>query len=80
MSRLAQLQRIFREVFDDDTLRITPETSHGDIEGWDSLAQIKIVSVVESQFDVRLADEEVVGIRSVGDLLAAVERQAGRSP
>lgn len=74
MSRLVQLQRIFREAFDDDALTITPETSQRDLAGWDSVAHIKIVLALESELGVRLAADEVIGIKSVGEFLAAIDR------
>lgn len=77
MERLSAVQRIFRDVFDDDSLVISPETTAADVPGWDSVAQVKLLLTVESEFGVRLATAEVQAIRSVGDMLAAVERHAG---
>jgi len=35
-----QLTDVFRNVFDDDTIVIIPETTADDIEGWDSLSHV----------------------------------------
>lgn len=76
MERLAQVQRIFRDVFDDETLRITPETSQKNLDGWDSVAQVKLVLTIEAELGIRLTTEEVSTVKSVADLLAAIERHA----
>jgi acyl carrier protein len=80
MERLAQVQRVFREVFDDDALLITPETSQQNLEGWDSVAQVKIVLTIESELGIRFATEEVTSARSVADLLAAIGRAVDAEP
>ena len=78
MERLAQVQRIFRDVFDDETLRITPETSQKNLDGWDSVAQVKLVLTIEAELGIRLTTEEVSTTKSVADLLTAIERHAAR--
>src|SRR5579862_4957052 len=39
---LKKLQEVFRDVFEDDELTLTPETSAQDVEGWDSLAHVSL--------------------------------------
>lgn len=68
------LQRIFRDVFDDESLAITPATSPDDVDGWDSVAQVKLVLSVESEFDFRFTTEEVTSIKNVGDFLSAIRK------
>ena len=75
MDALFVVQKVFREVFDDDLLEIGAETTPADIPGWDSIAQIKIVLTVEEQLGVRLDNDDVAAIKGVGDLLSAIARQ-----
>lgn len=44
--------------------------------GLDSLAQLEIASLVEDALGLRLADEDLRSVRTVGDLLALVGRAA----
>jgi acyl carrier protein len=78
MSDLDTLQRIFRDVFDDETLRITRATSAADVDGWDSVAQVKLVLTIEEELSVRFRTEDVSLAKSVGDLLDIVAARRER--
>ena len=73
MDRLALVQRVFRDVFDNEELKLTPAMTQSDVDGWDSVAQVKVLLALESELGIRFETEEVSAIRSVGDLLAAIE-------
>jgi len=77
MSTLAQLQEIFREVFEDDDLVINEATSAADIEEWDSLMHVTLVLEVEGAFKLRFSSGDVAGLKTVGDLCALIEKQSG---
>ncbi|MCL2591836.1 MAG: acyl carrier protein [Defluviitaleaceae bacterium] len=61
------LRDIIFDVLDDKELKITRETSAEDIEDWDSLAQISIISSCESAFGIRFELSEVLQMKNVGD-------------
>ena len=46
---LNAVQDIFRDNFDDDTLEITRATCADDIEDWDSLEQINLLTAIEKE-------------------------------
>jgi acyl carrier protein len=64
---------IFREVFDDDGLTVTPDTPRRAIADWDSVAHVKLILVLEEAFDLRFTEDEVSAVETVGDLLAVIE-------
>ena len=69
MDILAELTPIFREVFDDDTIVITRQTTANDIDAWDSLSHMNMVMAVEIKFKIRFALGELPALRNVGDLV-----------
>lgn len=71
---LDQLQSVFRDVFDDDSITLTEETTARDIRGWDSVANIRMILSVENEFDVRFDTGEISEFRNVGDLRDAIAR------
>jgi acyl carrier protein len=78
MDRLFVLQEIFRQVFDDDGLVVTPDTSRHDVAEWDSVAHVKLILSLEEEFGIRFSEDEVTSVQTVGDLLAAVETHKSR--
>jgi acyl carrier protein len=72
-----KLQEIFRELFDDDNIVLTDDTSAKDIAGWDSLTNVKLIVRIEKAFKVRFGTGEVVGINNVGELLALITKKLG---
>lgn len=64
-----KLNEIFRDVFDDDTIVVTDETTSNDIEDWDSLTHITLISEVEDEFDMKFAMKDVVGMKNVGEMV-----------
>ena len=66
---LEAVQEIFRDNFDDDTLEITRATCADDIEDWDSLEQINLLTAIEKKFNIKFKLADVRGLKDVGDLL-----------
>ena len=66
---LKDLEEIFRDNFDDDELELTRETTADDIEDWDSLEQINLLTAMEKQFGVKFKLDDVRGLANVGDMV-----------
>lgn len=73
----ADLQEIFRDNFDDDSIVLTPETNAEDIEDWDSLEQINLLTAAEKKFGLKFSLNDVRGLQNVGDLVALIQRMKG---
>ena len=66
------LTEIFRDVFMDEAMTITPELSAKDVADWDSFKQIEIIIATEERFGVKLNTREIDALTCVGDLARAV--------
>ena len=73
MTTKEQLNDIFRQVFDDDTIEIAPELTANDIDGWDSLSHINLITAVESHFRIRFNQRELLTFKNIGDLLKSID-------
>lgn len=71
-----RLNGVFREVFDDDSITVTDTTTAADIDGWDSLMHITLISAVEDEFGISFQMKEVVKMKNVGDMVDVIEDEA----
>jgi acyl carrier protein len=78
----SEFQRAFQEVLE-EILGWDVEVGDGDgpgtVEGWDSLAQIRIVHELETRFAVRLPDDALLEEQSVASLKHLVLATAAES-
>jgi acyl carrier protein len=72
-----RLNRVFQEVFDDDTIEVFNEMTANDIEEWDSLMHISLIVSAEEEFDVRLSSAEIGGLKDVGQMIDLIEKHVG---
>ena len=75
-SIIEKLQEIFRGVFEDKTLVINPETSAKDVDNWDSMNHILLITEIESQFNISFEMDDLIEMKSVGDMVAAILRKS----
>jgi len=69
------LNRIFREVFEDDGITVTPQLTANDVEGWDSLSHVTLIVAIETEFKIRFSQKELMTFRNVGDLMDVISRK-----
>lgn len=73
----ARLNKVFRDVFDDDTITVTPRTTADDIEDWDSLEHITLIAAVEREFRMKFKMGEISSMKNVGEM-ASIVAERGR--
>ena len=67
-----RLNDIFRDVFDDDSISVTTNTTAADIEDWDSLSHITLMAAVEDEFRMKFSMKEVVEMKNVGEMVTII--------
>ena len=75
---LTRLQPIFRDVLESPGLVISERSSGDNVDGWDSLAHINLVSSIEQEFRVRFALGELEKLKDVGDMIELIKRKLAR--
>ena len=71
---LEKATAIFRDVFDDESIVLTEETTAADIEDWDSLMHITLVNEIEEAFGYKFGMKEVLGMKNVGEMCDILEK------
>jgi len=64
-----QLELIFRKVFDDDSLVLTNELNANNVEQWDSLSHMLLITEVEETFSIKFKLKDLNKMRNVGDMI-----------
>lgn len=68
----ARLNKVFRDVFDDDSITVNPKTTANDIEDWDSLEHITLIAAVEKEFKMKFKMGEISSMKNVGEMAGIV--------
>ena len=69
---IPRLNCVFRDIFGDDSISVTADTTSADIEDWDSLAHINLMDAVEHEFGLRFKMREVSSMQNVGDMIKLI--------
>lgn len=67
-----KLTGIFREIFEDSTLVLTPETTDADIPGWDSFSSASLIAAIEQRFAIRFRTAELQALQNVGNFVEMI--------
>jgi acyl carrier protein len=71
-SILEKMTEVFRDVFGNDELGICESTNAEDIEEWDSLYNITLISELEDTFSVEFTLEQIASFKNVGEIADAI--------
>ena len=72
---LEKLSEIFTDVFDEE-ITVTAQTTAADIEGWDSLTHITLISEVEDAFGINFSMKQILGMQNVGEMVDIIRENA----
>ena len=64
-----KLNEVFQGVFDDEDINVTDATTASDVEGWDSLMHITLISEVEDAFGIHFEMKDVTKMQNVGEMV-----------
>ena len=64
-----KLTSVFQKVLEEKDLTITRDMTAHDVEKWDSLRHIQLISEVESAFGIKFKLREIMSMNNVGDLI-----------
>ncbi|WP_437270817.1 acyl carrier protein [Stutzerimonas balearica] len=75
---LNALTEVFRDVFDDDDIVLTPETTANDIDGWDSQTHVLLIVAAEQRFGVKFRTAELESLKNVGHFAELIRAKLDR--
>ena len=73
---LQQLTLIFEQVLKRSDLKIDYNMSAEDIDEWDSLTNMTIISEIEKKWGVHFKLRDIVRIKNIGDMIDVIIKQS----
>ena len=70
---LRSLTAIFRQVFEDDTITLTPNTTADDIDQWDSMSQLTLAVEIEHHYRIKIRSSQMEEVQSVAGLMDLIK-------
>jgi acyl carrier protein len=68
-----RLIQLLCDVLDLDPTRVGPDLMREEVELWDSLNHLKLVTAVEEAFDLKLSMQEIESVDGIARLVALLE-------
>ena len=75
MTTFEKIQGIIADTLGVPANTIRPESKAIDLQGWDSVSQIIIITAIEEAFDFRFSLDAIGGMDSVQKLMLAIEQK-----
>ena len=70
---LRELDTIIRDILKNENIALTPATTAKDVEGWDSLTNMRLITAIEKHYNIRFGLREILKFKHVGDLCASIQ-------
>ena len=68
-----KLTAIFHEVFNDNNIALRDDMTANDVDNWDSLTHMLMITKVEEVFGIKFKLKELNKLKMVGDLINTIE-------
>jgi len=72
---LNEINSIFRKVLNNPSINLTTTSTAEDVDEWDSLNNIRLITEVEKHFDVKFKLREIMKLKNVGELCTGVQKK-----
>lgn len=69
---LQKLNVIFRDVLNNDQILLTENTHANDIEEWDSLNYVLLITAIEKYFKIEFTTAEILEFKKVSDICETI--------
>lgn len=68
----SKLTSIFRKVFSNDSIILTNELTANDVDHWDSLSHMLLITEIENAFSIKFRLKDLNKMKNVGDMIEII--------
>ena len=72
---MGKREDIIANIFELDASQIKKEMTPADIETWDSLSQLNLISTIEKEFQIKLEIDEIFTVIKIGDIYEILSKK-----
>ena len=72
---LSKVNEAFVSVLEHDNFTLTDQTTADDVDGWESITHMMIISEVEKQFDIKFKLMDLMNMNNIGDLINTIDSE-----
>ncbi|GAA3641477.1 acyl carrier protein [Flavivirga jejuensis] len=72
---LTKVTNAFSSVLEHTNFELTNETTAEDVDGWESITHMMIITEIEKTFNIKFKLMDLMNMDSVGDLLNTIESE-----
>ncbi len=66
---------VFRKVLNEPSIEISDQLSANDVDNWDSLSHMLLISEIETVFNIKFKHKELNKMKNVGDLISIISEK-----
>lgn len=68
-----KVKQVFEEVLEEIEVELTEQSTAEDVEYWDSITHMEIISELENVFSIEFTFEEIEELKVLGDMISLIE-------
>jgi len=70
---IEKLTLVFKDIFKQEKIVLTDNLTANDVEGWDSLTHMLLISEIESVFSLKFKLKDLNRMKNVGEMINIIE-------
>ena len=69
------ISQFILKALNNEDIVLTDDTTADDVEEWDSLSHVQLISAIEKKFNIRFTSKEILGWKNVGELINSIQKK-----
>ena len=74
---ISEIEKIFKDILDNEDIHLTETTSANDIDEWDSLSHIQLIVTIEKHYKIKFNSSEIHAWKNVGQMMESLKNRLG---